>query len=73
MEGVRGNRRIGGVSVSESDCECLDVHGLLLRCQQTVHGCRHRLHVDLQQEEEGVRKFKAAEVVTQKTQGVSRN
>lgn len=24
-----------------------DVHGLLLRRQQSVHGRRHRLHVDL--------------------------
>ena len=27
-----------------------DVDGLLLGCQQSVHGSRHRLHVDLQAE-----------------------
>lgn len=27
-----------------------DVNGLLLRRQQSVHGCRHRLHVDLRAE-----------------------
>lgn len=30
---------------------CSDVDRLLLRCQQTVHGRRHRLHVDLEQKE----------------------
>lgn len=27
--------------------EALDVNGLLLGCEEAVHGCRHGLHVDL--------------------------
>lgn len=37
---LRGSQR-GGFS-------CSDVDGLLLGRQQAVHGCRHRLHVNLE-------------------------
>lgn len=40
--------------MGEKVCMCvwLDVDGLLLCCEQTVHGRGHRLHMDLEQKEE---------------------